>query len=54
MENLYRSLKVFWNCFKVADVSIGSSISSHGTAYCHFSGVINMLPEEVLIVPLSL
>jgi hypothetical protein len=51
MENLYRSLKVSWNCFRVADVSIGSSISSRGMAYCHFNGVTNVPSEEVLAAP---
>jgi hypothetical protein len=50
MENLDRPLKVFWNCFRVADVSIRSSISSSGTAYCHFGEVPNT-PEEVLAAP---
>jgi hypothetical protein len=48
VENLYRSLKVSWNYFRVADVSIKSSISSSGMAYCHFGRVTNMSPEEVL------
>jgi hypothetical protein len=51
VENLYRSLNVSWNYFRVADVSIGSSISSRGTAYCHFGGVTKMPPEEVLAAP---
>jgi hypothetical protein len=53
VENLYRSLKVSWNCFRVADVIIGSSISLSEMAYCHFGGVTNMPPKEVLAAPCS-
>jgi hypothetical protein len=46
MENIYKPVKVSWNCFRVANLSIGSSISTRGTAYCHFGGVTKMPPKK--------
>jgi hypothetical protein len=51
MENLYNSLKVFWNSFKVSEDSIGSSIRSVRMAYCHFEGVTRIPPEEEPTTP---
>jgi hypothetical protein len=37
MENLYKSLKESWKCFRFLLVSIGLSISSVGSTCCHLS-----------------
>jgi hypothetical protein len=53
MENLYKSLKESWKCFRLSLVSIESSISSVGAICCHPCGVTTMGPEEVPAVSAS-
>jgi hypothetical protein len=53
MQNLYKSLKEFWKCFRFSLVSIGSSISSVGTTCCHPCSVTRMGPKEVPAVSAS-
>jgi hypothetical protein len=54
MENLYKSLKVSWKCFRFLLVSIKLSISYVGTTCYHSYGVTRMDPVEVPAVSASL